>query len=293
LVTKHGYRFVNVHVAERAMAEDSGKTAGETPAKSSSGALPEIESPPLSPAEEDAADAKSARTPTELIVFKPQETPRRPNLIFKPSHRRNALMAATVLIATGLGTFAGLLTGLGLTDHKKPAIDLAAQERAKLENTIAAHEAERAKLQHTIATLDQNLALAAKDIAALKTNLTTAKTSLQGEVAKLSERIDSAAPEITGSIPAPPLQTVSAPMPPARPVIAAHRPLVRSWFIRFVRDGEIFVQSRGDIYLVQQGAPLPGLGPVQEVRRQDGRWYVVTPKGLIVARRDRTFFEQF
>jgi hypothetical protein len=264
------------------MAKDSGKTAGETPAKSSSKALPEIESPPLSPAEEGADESEPSRAPTEIIVFKPQEGPRRSTPLFRPSHRRNALMAATVLIATGLGTFAGLLTGLGLADQKKPAIELAAQK------------AERAKLQHTIASLGKDVSSFGKDISALKTNLAAAKTSLHGEMAKLTERIDSAPSEITGSITAPP-QIVAAPMPPARPNIAAaaRRPVVRSWFIRFVRDGEIFVQSRGDIYLVQRGAPLPGLGPVQEVKRQDGRWYVATPKGIIVARRDRTFFEQF
>jgi hypothetical protein len=38
---------------------------------------------------------------------------------------------------------------------------------------------------------------------------------------------------------------------------------------------------------------LPGLGPVQSVKRQDGRWTVLTPKGIIVSLRDRRYFEQF
>ena len=29
------------------------------------------------------------------------------------------------------------------------------------------------------------------------------------------------------------------------------------------------------------------------VKRQDGRWMVVTPRGIIVSRRDRRFFEAF
>jgi hypothetical protein len=51
------------------------------------------------------------------------------------------------------------------------------------------------------------------------------------------------------------------------------------------------VQNRGDIYQVVPGAPLPGLGPVEQIKRQDGRWVVVTPKGLIVSARDRSYFE--
>ena len=34
-----------------------------------------------------------------------------------------------------------------------------------------------------------------------------------------------------------------------------------------------------------------GLGPVEQIKRQDGRWVVVTPKGLIVSMRDRRYFE--
>jgi hypothetical protein len=266
------------------VAEDSGKTAGNwraaksaagaSPAKNSSGALPNLESPPLSPAEEAAAHREPALGPTDLIIFRPEATSRRPPPRFKPSHRRNAIMAASVLVAASLGTFIGLLTGLGLAEQKKPTTNLAANRAA------------RATIQHSIARLD-------KDISTLKASLAAAQKSAHSEIAKLTERLDSA-PEITGSIPPPP-QTVVAPMPLARPAIAAatHAPLVRGWVIRFVQHGYVYVQGRGDIYEVAIGAPLPGLGPVQEIKRQDGRWLVVTPKGLIVARRDRRFFEQF
>ena len=43
------------------------------------------------------------------------------------------------------------------------------------------------------------------------------------------------------------------------------------------------VENHGEIYQVVLGAPLPGLGPVQSVKRQDGRWVVLTPKGIIVS----------
>jgi len=53
------------------------------------------------------------------------------------------------------------------------------------------------------------------------------------------------------------------------------------------------VQGHGDIYQVVPGGPLPGIGPVEQIKRQDGRWVVVTPKGIIVSMRDRRYFEQF
>jgi hypothetical protein len=36
---------------------------------------------------------------------------------------------------------------------------------------------------------------------------------------------------------------------------------------------------------VMPGTQLPGLGRVDNVIRQDGRWIVVTPKGLITSMR--------
>jgi hypothetical protein len=68
-------------------------------------------------------------------------------------------------------------------------------------------------------------------------------------------------------------------------------PLVKDWVIRDARNGFIFVQGHGDIYQVVPGAPLPGLGPVESIHREEGRWVVVTPRGVIVSLRDRPFFE--
>jgi len=66
----------------------------------------------------------------------------------------------------------------------------------------------------------------------------------------------------------------------------ARPPIVEGWVIRDIFDGRAMVQSsRHGIYEVGPGAPLPGVGRVEAIRRQDGRWVVVTPKGLIVSSR--------
>ena len=66
----------------------------------------------------------------------------------------------------------------------------------------------------------------------------------------------------------------------------ARPPIVEGWVIRDIFDGRAMVESRSHgIYEVGPGAPLPGVGKVEAVRRQDGRWVVVTPKGLIVSAR--------
>jgi hypothetical protein len=82
------------------------------------------------------------------------------------------------------------------------------------------------------------------------------------------------------------------PQPKPRMALESRAPaVVADWTIRTVRDGYVYVQGHGDIYQVSIGALLPGLGAVEQVKRQDGRWMVVTPRGIIVSQRDRAYFD--
>jgi hypothetical protein len=57
--------------------------------------------------------------------------------------------------------------------------------------------------------------------------------------------------------------------------------VVEGWVLRKAVRDIALVQSRDGIIEVQAGDHLPGIGRVEEIKRQDGRWVVVTPKGLI------------
>ena len=61
---------------------------------------------------------------------------------------------------------------------------------------------------------------------------------------------------------------------------------MEGWVLRDVGRGGngAVVESRRGIYEVYPGEPIPGLGRVDAIRKQDGRWVVVTSKGLIVSR---------
>jgi hypothetical protein len=64
----------------------------------------------------------------------------------------------------------------------------------------------------------------------------------------------------------------------------ARLPTVEGWVLRDVSHGGALIEGRRGLYEVFAGDPVPGLGKVDAIRRQDGRWVVVTSKGLIVAR---------
>ena len=112
------------------------------------------------------------------------------------------------------------------------------------------------------------------------------------KLAKLSEAVEKlratppaaaaaavAAKETTGSISPPPAAAAAAPK-----VEVARLPTVEGWSLRDVADGGALIEGRQGIFEVYAGDPVPGLGRIDAIRRQDGHWVVVTSKGLIVAR---------
>jgi hypothetical protein len=203
--------------------------------------------------------------------------PNRRRFILRPQHKRYAVLAASVAIAAALGAIVGAAASGGFS--KPPAIDIAAVEENK--------------------AMQQSVARLTKEITSLKAGLEAANKSASSQIAKVSERLNRESANITASIPTQQQATpASAPLPPPRPEAAsvdsaARMAILTNWSIRETRDGYVYVQGNGDIYQVVPGAPLPGLGRVEQIKRQDGRWLVVTPKGIIVSMRDRRFFEQF
>jgi len=63
----------------------------------------------------------------------------------------------------------------------------------------------------------------------------------------------------------------------------ARLPVVEGWRLRDASNGRAVIEGRGGLYEVYAGNPVPGLGRIDAIRRQDGRWVVVTSRGLIVA----------
>jgi hypothetical protein len=276
-----------------AKRKDIEAASGEPPkSEPSKIELPAIKSPSISPATpepviEPVAEAfpmiePVAAAPEIAAADQVTAVPApRPRFVLRPRHNRYALLAASMMFAASVGAMVGMIAGSGGFRPETPRAAVAALE-------------DRVAMQQTLGALN-------KEIATLKSNLDTANKSAHSQIAKITERFDRAASEetITGSI-SPPQTVAPVPTPRPAPRIAAieaqppaRLPVVQGWSIRDARDGFVYVQGHGDIYQVVLGAPLPGLGPVESVKRQDGRWVVTTPKGIIVSMRDRRYFESF
>jgi hypothetical protein len=260
--------------------------------------LPLVDSPSLSPATSDEAsepvaelpatleaapaaskmDIDNKEEPSDIVQAAPART-RWQQFRLRPRHRRYAMLAASVALAAAIGVVAGATMTGGFS--KPSSVDVASLEESK--------------------AAQQSIARLSKDVASLKATFEAANKSAHSQFAKISERLARDSAEITGTVKppqtVPPASAATAPLPPARPGQAAELPrrpsVITDWTIRETRDGFVYVQGHGDVYQVVPGAPLPGIGPVEQIKRQDGRWVVVTPKGIIVSMRDRRYFEQF
>jgi len=112
------------------------------------------------------------------------------------------------------------------------------------------------------------------------------------KLAKLSEAVEKlhAAPPVTAAAVAPPAaakETTGSISPPAAAtpkVEVARLPTVEGWSLRDVGNGGAVIEGRQGIFEVYAGDPVPGLGRIDAIRKQDGHWVVVTSRGLIVAR---------
>lgn len=206
----------------------------------------------------------------------------------QPRSLRFALLAATIAVAAGLGSFVGALAASGFGRHD--AADATAPRSAETRNVVQTLNKQLAELNALKASLDTANRSTGTQFAKISDRLTSLEHAQAEPAAKLTRLADAvdrlgkhaaAAPEITGSIARP-----AQPQPAAAPASAAAERILNDWIVRDVRNGRALVESRyGGLFLAAAGANLPGLGRVESVRRQDGSWIVVTAKGTITSDR--------
>ena len=221
--------------------------------------------------------------------------------------RRIAAMAAVVALAAVAGAIGGALatSGLGRGSATEAAT---APRNIELEAAVARIDADIVALK---ASVEQNSRLGVTQFNKTSDRLEKVEKSQvepAGKLAKLSDEVSrlhaaaapAAAPaqvaaaasatttvpkDVTGSV-APP---AAAATPPAAPATAAkpeiaRLPTVEGWVLRDVGYGGALIEGRRGVFEIYAGDSIPGVGRVDAIRKQDGRWVVVTSKGLIVSR---------
>lgn len=194
--------------------------------------------------------------------------------------RRFALLAASIALLAALGAFAGSLGATGIARLMPASPDATTISKATDTDT-----------QRVLKAL-------AADVAALKASLDAGGRNANAQFAKIADRLDrierraagtaagtTAAAETTGSVATARTATAAEPRLPPTPPVAEKQP-IDGWVLRDIYDGRALVESRyGGLYEIGPGTNLPGVGRVETIKRQDGRWIVVTSRGIIASYR--------
>ena len=209
--------------------------------------------------------------------------------------RRLSALAAVVALAAIAGALGGALATAGVMHFAGAASTT--PSNPVLEASVARIDADILALK---AGLEQTSRVGiARDnkVSDRLDRIEKAQAEPAARLARISEAVEklkaapvpvaaapAAAKDVTGSIAPPPTAAVAAPVPlPAPKPEVARLPTVEGWVLREVADGGALIEGRKGIYEVYAGDPVPGLGRVDAIRKQDGRWVVVTSKGLVVA----------
>jgi hypothetical protein len=213
--------------------------------------------------------------------------------------RRIAPLAASIAIAAAVGAMAGSAATAGLGGLRaSPAAPTKSADIRPLRDTIAHLNTEVAALKASIDTSGRTSHAQLTKLGDRLDRVERAQAEPTAKLSKLAEAVDRiehrpsapantahsapaiSAHDVTGSIAAPATQPAAAPA--AR---ASNPPVLDGWFVRSVYHGAALIQTRyGGIIEVEPGDNLPGLGRIENIHRQDGRWVVVTSRGRIVAR---------
>jgi hypothetical protein len=211
--------------------------------------------------------------------------------------RRMSAMVAVVALATVAGALGGALatTGLG---HFLGGEQAVAKDSA-LEASVARIDADIVALKASVEhTSKMGMSQFNKTSDRLD-KVEKAQAEPAAKLARLSEAVDKlratppaavaaatpvAAKDVTGSIAPPATAAAAAASAAPAKTEVARLPTVEGWVLRDVANGGALIEGRRGIYEVYTGDPIPGVGRVDAIRKQDGRWVVVTSKGLIVAR---------
>ena len=273
---------------------------------------PKVEAPKVEAPKLEATKPEALRFPGKMMIMSPGERawndddagsqPEAEPAKASSGNRRIAAMAAVVALATVAGALGGALATAGI-GHFIGSNQAVAKDNTKdsaLEATIARIDADitalKAGVEHTtkISTSQFNKASDRLD------KVEKAQAEPAAKLAELSKTVDklratppaapavvaaatpAAAREVTGTVSAP-ATAAAAPAAPPKPEVA-RLPTVEGWVLRDVANGSALIEGRQGMFEVYAGDPVPGLGRIDAIRKQDGRWVVVTTKGLIVAR---------
>lgn len=206
----------------------------------------------------------------------------------RATYRKASFAAAIVAVAAVVGAVGGALATAGLgyvmaNNNSDEARLAAADDTRAVKDSMARLGTDLLALKTNV---EQSAKISTTQLAKFGDRiekLEKAQAEPNAKLAKISETLE----KLRTAPPAAPAPEVTGSIANAKPVAADEPkkpPILDGWILREVAEGVATVQGQAGIFDVLPGDPLPGLNRVEAIRKLEGRWVVVTRKGLIVGR---------
>jgi len=180
------------------------------------------------------------------------------------------LRGATVAVAIAIGATGGTFSALGFLQYTQLTQMTEAAPMPTLVDETRAMWSAVMQLQNDIAIIKSNN----ESASGVRSNSNGQQASVSERVDRIERRLDTLAiKDTTGSVqgPAQPAQRMGA---------------VAGWSVRDGYGNAAVIQgARNSTIEVKPGDNVPGLGRIHSIRQQDGRWVVVTSRGIITSPR--------
>ena len=209
-----------------------------------------------------------------------QQAPKGANGSAPQTIGQKVMRGATVAVAIAIGATGGTFSAIGFLEYTQlTQVTEAAPMPTLVDETRAVWSAVT-QLQNDIAVLKFNTESTPRTGSSNSgsNNTSASSSSAPGQMSHLNERFDRmerridalATKDTTGTVPAAPLQKIGTRAPLA------------GWSVRDVyRNAALIQGTKLGMMEVSPGDNIPGLGRIHSIRQQDGRWVVVTSRGII------------
>jgi hypothetical protein len=161
-----------------------------------------------------------------------------------------------------------------------------------------ASDAELRNIRDSVAQLRRNVAELSNDVATNRTALAAANKAASDRAGRLAQSLDRverdqpmpatkiervAEEKVQVARPAPtdlPSDVTGTVQQPSRPT-NARREVITGWHVRRAYDSVAILEGQSGVIEVILGQDVPDLGRIQEIKYENGRWQVLTSKGVI------------
>jgi hypothetical protein len=206
-----------------------------------------------------------------------QQAPKSAIYTAQSTIREKALRGATVAVAIAIGATGGTFSAIGFLEYTQlTQVTEAAPMPTLVDETRAVWNAVT-RLQNDVAVLKSNTESTPRTGSSNPGSSNTS-ASAPGPIPNLNERVD----RIERRIDALMTKEITGGLPAAPPPKVGQRAPLAGYSVRDVYRNTALIQG-GKIGMkeVSPGDNVPGLGRIHSIRQQDGRWIVVTSRGII------------